>query len=382
MRKDWEHIFDRWIFKSYSIPAAGLACCRIFYASYTLFFAAGRMDWIGGFPQVFYKAPPYSFAALFTGFPPPFFFHVINLLFVGLLIMILVGWKTKIASIAFSILAVLATSFIFSLGKIDHIILFTVTPFIMAFTNWGSVWSIDGSQPSAKHQIESWPITLLSLIIGFTMFTSGYWKAISSWLDLNSLAIQSKLYSNFYARNRTDLLADYFIEIRNPIIWELADWAIVLYEILFIIVIISPVLFRFWISICVIFHLVVLLMLNIDFSIHMVAFAPFINYQMLGKLVGSRLARVNKIITKAFSSIVPHHVLLFYLSMIFLLYKKENLAIFIFSLFGLRPTYANGLIFIGLGSILVLIFWCQNLPWVLKKIRTYLFHFLPFLKRN
>ncbi len=343
--------YDRWIFDSFPLRAEVLALCRIFYAVYVLFFVAQRTDWVAGFPQVFFR-PPLSFARLFTDFPPESFFHAVNVLSVVLLLMLLVGYQTRLASIAWTLLVLVFTTFSHSLGKIDHMILFTVTPLVLSFSNWGAAFSMDAHSGRTSRQVQAWPLTVLALLIGFTMFTSGWWKAISSWLDPGTQAIQSKLAHNFFAREQSDLLAPFFLSVEAAWFWELLDWLIVGFEFLFFLAVFSPRWFRVWVWLAVIFHLSVLLMLNIDFSIHMTVYLPFFPWNTFSKHLGKLKAPVPLWIEGGFARLRVWMLPFPAAALVAVLYWHGSLYQSVLALLQIEAPYFIGLLFLGGGAVL------------------------------
>lgn len=342
---------DNWIFEGFRVRPEALALSRIFYAGYLLFFAIRRTDWVADFPQLFYR-PPLSIARFFSDFPHPAFFHVVNVLTVVLLVMLLFGYRTKLASIGFTVLVLVYSSFAHSLGKIDHMILFTVTPLVLSFSNWGAAWSIDAKMKRTPREVHAWPLALMAVLIGFTLATSGWWKAGSSWLDLSSQAIQSKLVHNFFARDRVDLLAPAFLNLNVAWIWEFLDWAIVLFEILFLFVLISPRLFRLWVYFGVAFHFGVLLILNIDFSIHLTVFLPFFPWEVARKALGKAGDQFVKAMNWGTARLSPWLLIPIAGALFAVLWFHGNLFMAIQQLTGWEAPYFAGLLFLGGGFLI------------------------------
>jgi hypothetical protein len=114
---------------------------RIAFAGFSLFVGGVRSyRWIAGLPQTFFHPPlgcrgcsPVS-AGLVARSPRSRPERAVRLL--------LVGVQTRAVSIAISALLVLGNCFRYSLGKIDHDILFVLTPILFA-GSWGAAFSHD-----------------------------------------------------------------------------------------------------------------------------------------------------------------------------------------------------------------------------------------------
>src|SRR5947199_222701 len=75
----------------------------------------------------------------------------------------------------------------YATGKIDHDIFLVLAPAILAFSAWGAHYSVDARTlaKSKSHRValDAWPVSLFVLIIGLGMFTSGWAKLTTRWLD-------------------------------------------------------------------------------------------------------------------------------------------------------------------------------------------------------
>lgn len=319
MNKKWERPLDNWIFNSYPVYPEALGLCRIFYAAYMLFYAAARIDWMANYPAVFFD-PPLSIARLFSGFPPLYVLHGFNVLSIILWILLLVGYRTKIVSITLSLFMIVVTTFLFSFGKINHIILLTSLPFVMAFANWGAAFSIDAHLSKQPIKVKSWPLTFMSIIIGFGMFTAGVMK-LPDWLYLDTLAVKSKVIYNYVVAHRTGLLSSYFVALDNRFFWEFLDWATIILEVGFLFAIFKASVFRLWVAIAVVFHFSVLVMINIDFSINLLAYSIFLPWLSIKQLGGKKLASFFKKINQFFERIKWWHIGLLFAALLWILYR-------------------------------------------------------------
>src|SRR5690625_5725460 len=77
----------------------------------------------------------------------------------------------------------------------------------MAFTNWGAAYSVDSCRQNSSDQTaESWPLTLLALLIGFMMFTAGVPKILGGWLDPSTQAVQGHLFNQYFLDRKSTRL--------------------------------------------------------------------------------------------------------------------------------------------------------------------------------
>lgn len=278
--------FSHWIFNSFSVTAEGLGLYRIFAALFILFFllpSTEMYSFLGSLPSEFY-APPPGPMWLFYGFPPESVFYVLHGLFVVSLLCLLVGYKTSLASILAGVLLLAIKGLFYSVGKINHDLLLSVVPIVMAFSCWGSAYSVDSllhSNSDAESKAQSWPLTLLALIIGFMMFTAGFPKILGGWLDPDTHATFGRFFKQYFVNNRQDLLADYAIHFDNYFLWELLDYLTIFFEVGFLLAVLHPKTTRLFVSIAIVFHFSVMILLNIAFLPNLVAYAAFLNWSFI-----------------------------------------------------------------------------------------------------
>ncbi|MFP6906779.1 MAG: HTTM domain-containing protein [Verrucomicrobiota bacterium] len=260
-------ILDRWIFERWSMSHEQLAAYRICYAGFMLFIVGvHRYAWLERMHDGFFHPPHPSIASLaFSGFPPGGVFDVVEGLIILSLFGILFGYRTRLFSILFTLAMVFGNSFAYSLGKINHDFIVQVVPLVMAFSSWGEAWSLDArkrrSAPGGRGV--TWPVTLMSVVMGLAYFSAGLPKLLGGWLHLDSMAVRGKLFTLYHVQGRQDYLAPFFIKIDQQWFWEFMDWFTVAWELGFIIAIFNPRVFRCFVGITVVFTLMVLLMLNV-----------------------------------------------------------------------------------------------------------------------
>lgn len=271
---------DAFIFERYQLPTEALGIYRIVYAVSQLFiYFPVKLTWLSGLPSYLYDPPIYSLGGLFTQFPSMPFLLVLQYLIPVLLVMLLFGFKTRWTSLALGLCLLVAYSFVYSLGKIDHNIIALLIPLIMAFSGWGSKYSMDEKSTSEKS--EGWPIALLVLLLSFAMFTAGFSKLIGGWLNPQTHAAQSIFYFTYFVDERRDLLAPLLIHVTNSTFWEVFDYMGVFFELAFIPAMFFPRVFRALIAFTVGFHLMNLLIMNITFTFNLIIYVMFIDWKIV-----------------------------------------------------------------------------------------------------
>ena len=280
-----ESRFNRWVFDSFSVTKEGLGLMRIVLSLFLLFFLIPGEGWehflfLSKLPSDFYAAPPGPMMLL-DQFPSIGFLIALHSLCIVFVILMLIGYKTKITSIMSGITILFLQGMIFSIGKIDHEILIAVVPMAMAYTHWGAAFSIDSKKGDNRSEVESWPLTFVAVLIGFMMFTAGFPKILGGWLDISTQATQGHLLNQFFMRERQDLLAEVAVNFQNPLFWELLDWGTVLFELGFLIAVFKNRWFHIFISIAVLFHFSTMIFLNIAFLPNFLAYAIFLNWDKI-----------------------------------------------------------------------------------------------------
>lgn len=275
--------FTNWIFNSFSVTPEGLGLYRIFTALFTLLFLlppTEMYELLGSIPDEFYSPPPGPML-LFDGFPSETIFLTLHSVLIISLFCLLVGFKTFYSSIIAGLMLLAIKGFFYSLGKINHDLLLSVVPIVMAFSGWGAAYSIDSWRRKSENltkKVESWPLTLIALFIGFMMFTAGFAKLLGGWLYVDSQATLGHLFNQFFVKGRQDLLATQMINFDYRFIWEMLDYATVLFEIGFLLAVIHPRTTRLFVCFAVLFHFSIMMSLNISFLPNFPAYAAFLSW--------------------------------------------------------------------------------------------------------
>lgn len=278
--------FDSWVNRG-PFTAVDLARFRIVFgigALLTLF----DFSWFTHFPASMYIPPPGPFQLL-PGFPP---------LAVGLAIEIGIalsfaslafGYRTRFSGWSASILMVLGFGFTYSLGKIDHPILFAIAPAVLSFTGWGDELSIDKLRGRTRG-IQQWPLRLLAFMIGIAFFTAGFAKLRANWLSPETQAARRQFLSSYVDGNSGGILP-WVVDLDVPILWELLDWATVIMELGLVVCVLSWTAFRIGIALATIFHFGVFFLLSISFGFNVLVYGAFVEWSRVPVRAPAALVR-------------------------------------------------------------------------------------------
>lgn len=281
--------WDWWIFDAYSVSPEGLGLYRISYALFVLlFFLPGHAEYasftfVSSLPDLFFRPPPGPMQ-LISGMPPALFFEGVHVLLIVSLTAVLLGFWTRTASVATTLLFLVGYGFSYSVGKINHNMLFILLPAGMAFSNWGVAYSFDARSASESQEGEAWPIALVVLVTGFAMFTAGLPKILGGWLAPETQATQGRLLRQFVVHGRQDLLAPFALDLHAPLLWELIDVATVAFEVGFLLAVLHPFTTRLFAAGAILFHTGVLLVLNISFAFNFIVYAAVVPWARLARL--------------------------------------------------------------------------------------------------
>lgn len=280
--------FDRWV-DSGPLTSADLGIYRIVYALCALF-TVPNIGWLPQFPDFMFQPPPGPLQ-LFSGFPSYQVLVVLEVLRSVALVLLGLGLWTRYASIATVLLLVVTYGLTFCLGKVDHTILIVLAPLVLAFANWGDRFSLDALrgtvEPAPQRQ---WPLRLLALLIGWGFFTAALTKALTGWLSFSSQAARGYFVLGYLTEGRTHWLADWVATHDFSAAWEVLDWLTVIFEMAILLALPWWRAFRTMLAVAAVFHLGVLLIMNIDFSHAVVAYGAFVSWASVARRAG--LARV------------------------------------------------------------------------------------------
>ena len=281
--KTIENIITEWNKELGTPSREGLGLFRILFGLFVLFILSPghshkyNYSFLGEVPDGIYT-PPVGLFQLLDGFLSPEFFFVLHILITFAAVGILIGYRTRFNSRLFTILLLIGNGFFYSLGKVDHDMLFVILPLIMSYTNWGTRFSIDERLNRTTKEIDMFPILILGIFVGFMMMTAGLPKILGGWLDPTTSAVKGRVLASFFEKGRADLLASYMLQIDSILFWELFDYSTIIFEIGLFLAIRKVNVFRAFIVIGVLFHYGVLLMMNISFAVHIIVYAAFLDW--------------------------------------------------------------------------------------------------------
>ncbi|PEN12317.1 hypothetical protein CRI94_14950 [Longibacter salinarum] len=295
------------IFDSCKVTAEGLALYRIATASFVLLFGGPGFNPYFAFapfatlPDAMYLPPP-GVMQLIPGFPSEVFFQTLQVMIVLAWVAILFGYQTRIASPLATVLMLVGFGYTYSVGKINHNILFVLLPFVMGLSNWGAAFSIDAKRGRVSPDTASWPIPLMMLLTGFAMFTAGFPKILGGWLDPVTQAARSRFVKGFFVNDRTDLLAEAALTVQSDVLWELLDIATVAFEIGFLFALVSPWSTRLFAAGAVFFHTGVMLIMNIAFPTNFIVYAAVLPWSRMAEPVHTWVSRLRPFSTARYVS--------------------------------------------------------------------------------
>ena len=280
----WTH----WLHEGYaSIGEESVSAFRVFYAFFMLSFGPTTYVKVASYAPELYN--PKRSLAIWFDLPNLAFFQFLDWLILILLVLLLFGVLSKWTSLLLGLALIVGNSFLYSFDKINHgNLLITFIPLIMAFSNWDAHFSLTKNQ-GVRRAVDFWPVSLMAFIIGFGMFTAGFIKLISGWLNPNYQAIKFHVFKS-YLNLREGVLTEWVVNINSLVFWELLDYVIIIFELGFLIAAFSRRWFEGWVFMAILFHFGVLLVLDISFFKNVVAYSLFLDwFFVLYVLPGKRI---------------------------------------------------------------------------------------------
>jgi|GEM_PF-1861353 len=264
---------------------------RIFYAVFYLWIIAHYNyrelalipagEWQPLLPLLWTNAPPN--AGLLA---------LLEVLLVGGLVLLLVGYQTRLATAVILVTGIILTTTRYSFGKIDHYDTFMIayTPFVMLFYNWGKIYSIDAllrarlgepvSDPTDSRWQEAWPLLIILFMIVVLFTTGGILKLLpdrNSWLW--HVNVIRKVTFEYNKGMNPNPLAGFIYD--TPLIYGSLRFAAVFFETFFFLALVNNKWRTFFVSSAVLFHLYNLLFNGITFLDMLIIYALFIDWQAL-----------------------------------------------------------------------------------------------------
>ncbi len=167
---------------------------------------------------------------LFHSFPPVWFFWGLDYLIELAAVCLFFGYRTRTASIALAVLMLVFNMFRYSVGKIDHDILFMATPLCLAFSGWGARHSADAHRAGPRPESPAWPISLLFFVVAVCMLSASISKAKSGWLSPHLECCRGQFLLNYIGAVRPTTAGAAMATISSPIYWKFLDYSTVVIE--------------------------------------------------------------------------------------------------------------------------------------------------------
>ncbi|MDO6436222.1 restriction endonuclease subunit S [Cyclobacterium sp. 1_MG-2023] len=267
-----------WLNNTWAPNFFQLGLSRIIFCLGYLIFGLPEFKEIANFELVFFD-PPVGLSLILGPIISSDFWWAFDLIVRISFVCLFVGFRTKWVSILFSFLLLFGFSYLYSYGKINHNIFTVIFPLFMAFTNWGGALSIDSLRKSSTNiKPKGWPLAFFSFLLGWGYFTAGWPKLIGGWLDPSYSTTAGYILRRFHSVEDPWYLNELFVQINNLFIYKMLDYSTLVFELGFIITIFWSVVFLRSIGVAALFHLGVLLTLNIAFTTHVLVFMPYIMY--------------------------------------------------------------------------------------------------------
>jgi len=278
--------FDAWLLYEYRAKPSDLAVAR-FIISIFLLSRLPIAEWVTTLPSQFFD-PPLSIAALARTFPSSEAVATVNLVAAVASIALLLGYRTRIASVATTVTFIIAYSFAHSTGKIDHLILVVAAPALLSTSGWGAVWSLDASSGRERHfehdrSTGRWNLAWLAVVIAVGLATSGVTKLYTGWLDFGLSSSYGQVLRGA-SYSQMPWLSTLTLRLVDSWLWELSDWLTVMVELAGLMAVWRVMWFRAWCLALAVFHLMVALHMNIWFSANLAAYAVFVPWGAILRL--------------------------------------------------------------------------------------------------
>jgi hypothetical protein len=197
---------------------------------------------------------------------------------------LLVGWRTRVASWAVALVGTVGSGIIYSSGNLDHGFLPILMAALMSFSGWGAAWSVDAARGRTV-EVAAWPIALLAWCLGLAMLGAAWPKVQAGWLRLDTHAARGHLVEEYVVNHRRQLLAGQAMRVSDGRLWEVLDYLTVLLEGGFVVAVLWVRSTRVFVAAAAVFHLAIILMMNISFVSNMVVYAAFVDWTWLAARV-------------------------------------------------------------------------------------------------
>jgi len=271
---------DRWIFREYAPLNRSLPLYRMVYAVLMMIFAVPFNSTVGSLPPGFFT-PPLGPARLFHAFPPPWIFWGLDYLIELAAVCLLFGYRTRTASLAIAALMAVFNMFRYSVGKIDHDILFILVPLCLAFSDWGARHSADARRNPPRPGSPAWPLALLWFMIGLCMLSACISKAKSGWLSPHLECCRGQFLLNYIGAVRPTVAGKAMAAITSPLFWKFLDYSTVAIEGAFVLAMFRLPAIRLVAASAAIFHASISFSMGIFFVSNLIAYLSLVDFRLV-----------------------------------------------------------------------------------------------------
>jgi len=269
-------VIDNFLTREYSAVRGDLGIYRI---AYCLVILAGLPEspWLGRLPA-FMFAPPLSPVALWTAFPAPCTYDILNHLIGVTTLCVLLGVAPRVSGILLSLALIGMRSFAYASGKINHDILVPLIPAVFACSHWADVFRITGSADpeAAQREEEAFPVAIFAFLSAFWMASAGLQKLVTGWLDPSYSVVHTDVVKNYYVSGRMSAAAVFALAYTPNWLWEVADWGTIVFELSGIVCVWRWRWFRCWLAVAPFFHLGIELLMRIPYAPAVIAYGAFV----------------------------------------------------------------------------------------------------------
>lgn len=233
---------------------------------------------------------------LFPQHLPPVFFEMLESLLVMALVLLMVGFRSRLATAIVLVSGSILEAFYISID-VGHATVFLVfyIPFFMLLNDcWGHTYSLDAllqqraGGPRVEPSNSSWsyflPARAVLVVLSMLFFSAAVFKvtAGSRWLERPDWVANLLLEKNIRAAIHElplNPLAPIIAE--NPIVYKAFCYQVVLFEVMFFLALFNRKLRNLLLALALVFHSVSMLWLFVTFTPILIVYALFIDWQGL-----------------------------------------------------------------------------------------------------
>lgn len=292
--KKLEKNYNHWLSRPQFNAAGRIGLFRILYSLFCLWFYSH----FHFTEMTLVPAEKWSPILLFSWLnaPPPFVFSILESLLSASLILLLVGYKTRMATILVFLFGTSLSGIRISLFMIEHVLMLIsfFVPLLMMFSLWGSTYSIDAilrkrkNLPTPNPQDSSWKYSWTSrgliVILAVLYFSAGIFKLIRKEWIINPdfvgnllvfKTIDSYLYNGFPINPLSIFIG------HHPFLSIPMQYGALIFETLSIFIIFSPIARTIFFYIVPLFHCFNAIFLGIPFAATIGVYLAFPDWQAI-----------------------------------------------------------------------------------------------------